>query len=236
MGIYMNNSFYNAIKAYFRLNLKMLLNDKLSFLWSVIFPIGFILSGNYQVVKPIQLGGYYAYIIFYAYVVQLVVDCIYSRNSGNLKVYFSIKDTRLEFFLANLLNQMLFSFLSITAINVVAAIYYKIDFLETMKYGIVLIITCIPVAFLFFAMTLIKNISYKTLSTILTIITAVFAMMMPHIFSVSINYINPMIYMTLIIWIDSLKGVLIYTIAAVICVTIGLVSISKYNAMSNEVR
>lgn len=226
----------NAIKAYFRLNLKVLLNDKISFIWSIIFPIGFILSGLYSLDEPIQMAGYYAYIIFYAYVIQLALECLYVKNSGYLKVYFSIKETKLEFFMSHLLSQVIFSFISILAVNLVTTVLYRLNFVQMMKYGVVMIITGIPVAFLFFAITLIKGISYKTLATIMNIALAFFALVAPKTFESPINFINPLVYMCCVVWINNVKGVLIYSAVAAICVAIGLFCISRYSAKSNEVR
>lgn len=226
----------NAVKAYFRLNLKVLLKDKLSFIWGILFPVVFILTGMYTLEEPIQMIGYYAYVIFYAYVIQLALDCLYVKNAGYLKVYFSIKETKLEFFMAHLFCQIIFTFISILIINLFATIWYRLNFLEMMKYGVVMIITCIPVAFLFFGITLIKGISFRTLSTVMNIALALFAMMAPKVWESPINYINPLVYMCAIIWIDNLKGVIIYSIVAAVSVTCGLVCISRYSALSNEVR
>lgn len=98
----LNRENFNIVLAYLQLNLKMLFKDKLSFVWSITLPTFFVIYNSNQIHSVNEVGGYQIYIIFTAYIYGIVLHSINIKETGCLKVFFSIKQTKFEFFFANL--------------------------------------------------------------------------------------------------------------------------------------
>ncbi len=144
----------NIVKAYYILNMKMLIKDKLSFIWAIFLPSTLFIFNTKEFYDVIDMRFYWAYIIFSAYVFGVGLHSLNLKEQGTLKTYFSIRESRVELFVANILTQITFSFISIFFFNLFSYLTIKTDIWLMLIYSIILIFAAIPVAFLFFSVTL----------------------------------------------------------------------------------
>lgn len=225
-----------AIKAYYVLNFKALIKDKLSLFWSLFVPALILISnaGNGVKLQSMDMRWFWAYIIFNYYIYGLGLNCLQSKTTGSLKTAFSIKNSALEFFIANLLTQITFSFISIFIFNIVAAILNQVNFLSMTMYSTILIVLSIPVGFLCFNITLLNKISYNSMSTLVNVASVVCLMFIR--LESPINIINPLRNIASILLMRSPVEIISYIIISLICIGTGLYSTKKYSAISNEVR
>lgn len=224
----------NVIKAYYKLNMKMLFKDKLAFIWSIFLPSIFLILNKDTIKGILDMRYFWSYVIFSSYVFGVGLHSLIQKEEGTLKTYFSIKESRIEFFIANVLTQITFCFISIFLFNLFGTMLFKMNFLLMVIYSFILIILSIPVAFLFFNITLIKNIHVNSLNTFLTIITMIFLFIMN--IDTIFNLINPLLYISNILVIDSFNEILLYVGISITCVISGLYSIKSYSVISNEKR
>lgn len=224
----------DIVKGYYVLNMKMLLKDKISFIWSIFLPSSIFMFNRNIFNDVLDMRFYWGYIIFSSYVFGVGLHSLRLKEQGTLKTYFSIKESRFEFFIANVLTQITFTFIAIFFFNLFCSLLVKLNIVKMIIYSIILIIASLPVAFVFFWITIIKNIHYNSINTIVTIMTTVF-MFMAQI-DTKINYINPLIYISNILLIDSKKNIVEYITISILCVVVGVYSIKNYSIISNEVR
>lgn len=224
----------NVVKAYYKLNMKMLFKDKLAFIWSVFLPSIFLILNKDTIKSILDMRYFWSYVIFSSYVFGVGLHSLIQKEEGTLKTYFSIKESRIEFFIANVLTQMTFCFISILLFNIFAMIIFKMKLILMIIYSLILIVLSIPLTFLFFNITLIKNIHVNSLNTFLTIITMIFLFIMHN--DTIVNLINPLIYISNILVLDSVNEILLYIGISIICVISGLYSIKNYSVISNEKR
>ena len=223
----------NQIKAYYVLNMKMLMKDKLSFIWVLFLP-----SMTFVCQSPMQGGEhhlrfYWAYIIFSAYVFGIGLHALNLKEQGCLKTYFSIKPTRLSFFIANLLTQMTFSFVTLLIFNFLAAQVLQVNVPPLMVSSSILIIAGIPIAFLFYGLRLFKRVHYQSLNTLMVIATSL--CLLGQSVSGRMGIFNPLNYLAMIVMMTKEHFVLYFLLSALF-IAIGCYSIKKFSVMSNEVR
>lgn len=224
----------NVIKAYFTLNMKLLFQDKLTFVWSIILPSVFLIANKSNITSVLDLRYFWVYIIFNHYVFGVGIHSLKQKEFGTLKTFFSIKPAKWEFFIANIFTQFVFIIFSLVIFNSIASIFLKFNYLEINLKSFLLMILMIPIAFLFFGVTLFKNVHANTLSTILTILISVSLIMMGM--NTNLNIFNPLLYTSNILTMQTLNQKIIYLIISIICIGIGYCSVKKYSVLSNEVR
>ena len=205
----LNRENFNIVLAYLQLNLKMLFKDKLSFVWSITLPTFFVIYNSNQIHSVNEVGGYQIYIIFTAYIYGIVLHSINIKETGCLKVFFSIKQTKFEFFFANLLTQVIFS-------------------------EIFLIVMGIPIPFLFFSITLISKLKYQIANTLFTILITICLLTIGE--DTIFNYINPLYLYIKVLYIHTIKDMIIYIVFAMVSFGVGYLSIKRYSVLSSEVR
>ncbi|MGN0289821.1 MAG: hypothetical protein ACI4DQ_09435 [Lachnospiraceae bacterium] len=224
----------NIIKAYYILNMKMLLREKISFIWSIVLPAVMIVMYQENGYTEMDMRYYYAYIIFSSYLFGVGLHSIQVRQSGSLKVFFSIREARYEFFIANILTQITYSCICVSILNVIITILYKLNFLILCGEMLIMIIGAIPIAFASCVLSLIKNVRYGNINTVATICVMIFLFLIKMPFWW--NIFNPLYLTSNILLIHSWRDFGIYILISTAAIFMGIMSIRHYSVISGEVR
>lgn len=221
----------NIIKAYVIINLKMLLKDKLPLIWSILFPSLFIILNNNQINGVLDLRFYWTYIIVNSYIFGVGIHALTQREYGLLKTYFSIKNSRFEFFISNIFTQIIFIEACLLVVNIFCYCLMGIPFLNMFFLSNILMIMLLPIAFFSCTLTLFKKIHCHSLSSFCTILITICLFVMPYNVP-----LNPLLYAANVINIKTGTEIFVYLLVSIGFVTIGLISVYQYSPISNEVR
>lgn len=224
----------NIVKAYYILNMKMLLKEKLSFIWSIILPAVMIVLYQQNGYTELDMRYYYAYIIFSSYVFGVGVHSVEVRQNGSLKVFFSIREAKYPFFIANILTQVTFSTICICILNIMVVLLYRLNFLVLSIEMIIMLLGALPIAFASCGLSLIKNIHYGNINTIATILITICLFLVGR--QSKWNILNPLYLTSNILLIQSWKSVGVYLAISIGAILLGIFSIQNYTVMSCEVR
>lgn len=224
----------NIIMAYFCVNIKTILKDKISLIWSIVFPAFFLLGNKNNIHSVLDIRYYWGYIIFNSYIFGVGIHSIRQREYGTLKTFFSIKDSRWEFFGANVLTQICFTEITFCIFNLFIFIITKLNFWEMMLLSNIMIILMLPLTFLSFIITLFKKVHVNTLNSVLMIFTTICLFGMG--IRTPINALNPLYYASDLLLMDDIAGVGIYVIVSLCSIISGGWCIKNFTVFSNEIR
>lgn len=219
------------VKAYFEIGLKVMLNDKLAFLWQIIMPSIFLSMSKVE--NLLDLRYFWSYIIFSAYIYGVGLFILQNRESGILKMYFSIENKVRYYFISILLMQMVFIGICLFFFNCIAFILYGFNFFEMMFYSYSLMLLMIPIAFLSTIVTLMKNVNPSSIQTIVNILIFAFFVIMSK--NIAINRYNPILILSQLLLFDN-KMKMMYLISSVIMICIGVFSLKKFTPIPTYMR
>lgn len=222
------------IKSYAVFNVKMLIKDKIPLLWSIALPLITFLMNYENITSEWDMVYWWTYIIVCAFVYGGGIYALQLQENGSLRTIFSINYSPWAFFLGNLLTQIIFSLISITALNIIVFLVLKLSILKLFMFSIVSILYCIPIAFLCFNITLIRNVHANTINSIFTIL--IFALFILLNTNSPLNKFNPLLILSQMIINRSVKNVMIYIIVSLLIILISSYSISNFKPVSNERR
>ena len=117
----------NKIFAYVTINVKSLLKDKIPFLWSVLLPLVMFYIDKDRLAKEGNLIYWWVYMILCSYIYGIGLYALEMKENGCLKTYFSINNSSVDFFIGNLLTQIVFCFVSIGIFDAVAIIVKRFN-------------------------------------------------------------------------------------------------------------
>lgn len=224
----------NQVNAYILLNIKILSKDKISYVWSILMPSIFLLLNRRNVIEIQDLRFWWVYIVLNSFIYGIGLHSLILRESGSLKTSFSIHKNSFLFFVANLITQMLYSFVCICIFNIVSFILYGFSFLHLLVYAILSVVILIPVAFLSFNLTLIKKVHPNSLSTLMSIMLIL--MFSSLSFQSSYYKMNPIYYISKLLILSSWKEIVIYLIISTITIGISIYSILSFSSIPTERR
>lgn len=98
----------HSIKSLFILNWRLLLKDKISFVWSLVLPTIMLLINPIQ--SEYQLIYWWAFIILNSFLFGVGLYALSEKDSGFLSIIFSIKWIPLYYFLSLVSVQIVYSF------------------------------------------------------------------------------------------------------------------------------
>lgn len=225
---------HNKIFAYVILNVKSLLKDKIPFVWSILLPLIMYVLNKEQIYEERDLTYWWVYMILCAYIYGVGLYALELKEDGCLRTIFSIDNSPINFFFGNLITQIVFCIISISLFNMVVLWEKKFSFFMITAYSLIVIILCIPYAFLGFGFTLIRKVHANTIRTILSIL--IFGMFMLLNTTSNLNKYNPMFYISTILTDHSLYNIILYVIVSFNCIVLGSIGILKFNPNSNERR
>lgn len=222
------------VKAFVEYNIKSLIKDKLSFVWSITIPAIVLILSYDSIKEPLELRFWWSYIIITSYLFGVGIHALTLKESGVMRTIFSIKKDNVSFFFGNLLTQIIYSFICLFIFNLIAGVLLKFDFIYLMLNSIKMIIICIPCALLGYNLTLINKVHANTVSTIANMI--IFGLFILMGTNSSLNVYNPLIFIADTIVITDINAKIRLVIISFITILISIPSILKYECLSNERR
>lgn len=224
----------NKIFAYVNLNLKSLLKDKISFLWSVLLPMIMFYLNKDMINSERELIYWWVYMLLCSYVYGVGLYALELKEAGSLRVIFSIEPSVFTFFLGNLFTQFAFSMISIFLFDSIVLLFKPFSMVKLFGYSVLYIIMCIPLAFLGYGLTLLKKTHVNSIRTLFSIL--VFGMFMLLNTESSYNKYNPMYYLAQMLCQRSWQCIGEYFGFASVCILIGVIAIYRFEPNSNERR
>nr|WP_288825077.1 hypothetical protein [uncultured Clostridium sp.] len=222
------------ILSYYKYNIKILLQDKLPLIWSILIPFVFLLFNNDSINNALDLRYWWAYIIVTSYIYGVGIYSMTLKESGVLKTLFSINYQPFGFFMGNLLTQITYCITCVGIFNIFSTVYLKLYIIDVFVYSLLIILLSIPIAFLSMIITLSKKIHVNSLSAIINILMMIFFFSMSY--DTPLNKINPLLYYSNLITLNSRESLIIYVIISLFFVIIGSVCIKKFTVIPIERR
>lgn len=222
----------NYIYANISLGIKILLKDKISLGWGAALPVILFFLNRESITEEYMLMFWYTYIVINFYIFGVGVYAMESREVDILKTIFSLKNEPFLFFISNLLTQVIYSTTVISILNVVATITNNFNYIYISFLGIKTIILCIPVAFLFYNVTLINFIQPSSLKSILTAIIFILLMMLGYKQSI----FNPFYFLPIFFYEMNKYEFSIYIIISTLVVIFSMYSVLNFEPLRLERR
>lgn len=224
----------NRIYAYTVLNVKSLLKDKISFVWSILLPLIMFFINAENIYNENEITYWWVYMVLCSYIYGIGVYALELKEEGSLRIIFSINNSSIAFFLGNLVTQVIFSSISILFFDIVVILIKQFSIFKVMSCSIKCIILCLPFALLGYGLTLFSRCHVNTIRTIFTIL--IFGMFMLIGVHSRINAYNPLCYISNYIMEPTKNNVESYILFTLISYVIGIVGIIRFNPNSNERR
>lgn len=222
------------IISYYKYNIKILAQDKIPLIWSIIVPSVFLFLNKQFVYTIIDLRFWWAYIIISSYIYGVGIYVMTMKESGSLKTLFSISNTPFLFFFGNLLTQITYCVVCVSIFNIIAILLFRFSFLLIFYYSIKIILLSIPIAFLGMILTLFKKIHVNSLSSLTNIIMMIF------FFSMNIDgplqKVNPIRFYADIILIQTKPALTYYVFTGLLFIILGVVCITRFSVIPVEKR
>lgn len=224
----------NSILAYVTFNIKALLKNKISFVWSIALPLVMFWIDKDAISSEIELIYWWVYMVLCSYIYGIGLYALELRESGSLRTIFSIQRSSWSFFLGNLLTQILFCIISIGIFDIVVIIAKGFSITHILFYSIYTILVCIPFAFLSYVVTLLPSVHADTIRTIFFVV--IFGMFMLLSTDLAINRYNPMFYISQMLMQKTMNNLILYSIVSLVSIALGMLGIIKFEPGSNERR
>lgn len=188
----------NQLNSFLVFNLKSMLKDRITLVWTLIFPILLIII-NFSIYqnsvktieeKEILLVQFWSFMTIMVLLNGIAVEIANIREVGTLKSYVMLAGSKYPFILAILVTQILILSISITVITILFTILFKLFSLKILLYAFIYILLIVPISFVFLVVTSLpfKASSIATISTILSI--ALFYIVNMQLFG--LEWINPL--------------------------------------------
>lgn len=221
--------------AFVKMNLLILMKNKLSFAWSIMLPtiIFFINRDNITSVNDIVYWLVFIIINIFLYGVGL--QALEEKDSGVLSIIFSINWIPFEYFTGLLLTQIIYSIVVTTIFGLVPMAILGFNYGVLLLLSLLTIIVSIPIAFLSYNVTFLKSLHSKTVTSILNIISFLFFITLG--IDSPINIINP--YIVIGRQVNSImqgKIDIVYLLVSILIIMLSLPSIIYFQPLSKEGR
>ncbi len=221
--------------AFVKMNLLILMKNKLSFAWSIMLPtiIFFINRDNITSVNDVVYWLVFIVINIFLYGVGL--QALEEKDSGVLSIIFSINWIPFEYFTGLLLTQIIYSIVVTTIFGLVPMAILGFNYGVLLLLSLLTIIVSIPIAFLSYNVTFLKSLHSKTVTSILNIISFLFFITLG--LDSPINIINP--YIVIGRQVNSImqgKIDIVYLLVSILIIILSLPSIIYFRPLSKEGR
>lgn len=221
--------------AFVKMNLLILMKNKLSFAWSIMLPtiIFFINRDNITSVNDIVYWLVFIIINIFLYGVGL--QALEEKDSGVLSIIFSINWIPFEYFTGLLLTQIIYSIVVTAIFGLVPMAILGFNYGVLLLLSLLTIIVSIPIAFLSYNVTFLKSLHSKTVTSILNIISFLFFITLG--IDSPINIINP--YIVIGRQVNTImqgKIDIVYLLVSILIIILSLPSIIYFRPLSKEGR
>lgn len=176
--------------AILKLNLIILLKDKISLMWGILLPTLMLLINLQNFQQESDLVYWWIYIVFTSFLYGVGLHALNEKDSGILIFIFSIKWISFQYFLGCVLTQIVYASVCMTMFNLLASLLLNFNFFILCGYGFLSLLVCIPVAFCSYNFTYIKGLYGSSINSICNVLT--FAMFISINFSTTFNKFNPL--------------------------------------------
>lgn len=224
------------------LNLKILISEKIAFLWSVVLPVATALffqksmtsSLTLEDQKLLYMGWIWTYIVVASFVNGIGLQLARMREYGLLKTYVLIAGGKSPFVIATFVTQLVFCYLCLTIFNVVVGIYFDVFSLNLLWESFLLMLCSLPLALLTLVLTVLP-LKISDLGTVINIILYplfLLAANTDHYNSVWI-FINPFGFLShMTVFLQSGEFPILLMAVCVVYAAVGLFSYKKMNLIS----
>ncbi|MCJ1783435.1 hypothetical protein [Mammaliicoccus sciuri] len=235
----------NQLNSFLVFNLKSILKDRITLVWTLIFPILMIII-NFSVYqnsvktiedKEILLVQFWSFMTILILLNGIAVEIANIREVGALKSYVMLAGSKYPFILAILVSQILILSISISVISILFMALFKLFSLKILLYAFIYILLIVPISFIFLVVTSLpfKASSIATISTILSI--ALFYIVNMQLFG--LEWINPLHFLyklgeLIVLGFNHFS--MIIPIIYVLYVVIGLYALLKLDINSKIIR
>lgn len=221
--------------AFVKMNLLILMKNKLSFAWSIMLPtiIFFINRDNITSINDIVYWLVFIIINIFLYGVGL--QALEEKDSGVLSIIFSINWIPFEYFTGLLLTQIIYSIVVTAIFGLVPMAILGFNYGVLLLLSLLTIIVSIPIAFLSYNVTFLKSLHSKTVTSILNIISFLFFITLG--IDSPINIINP--YIVIGRQVNTImqgKIDIVYLLVSILIIMLSLPSIIYFRPLSKEGR
>lgn len=191
---------FKKIYGFTVLNLKILLSEKVVFLWAVALPVVVTLFFQKSTTDSLSIHDskiwymkwFWCYIIIASFVNGIGLQLARMREYGLLKTYVLISGSKSPFVIATFLTQIIFSLLSLSLYNLIVGLYFNVFSFDLVAQSFLLI--CISIPFGLFTLFLtVLPLKIGNLGTVINIILYplfILAFKDEHVSSIW-NLINP---------------------------------------------
>ncbi|WP_219842833.1 hypothetical protein, partial [Enterococcus faecium] len=174
-----------------KLNISLLLKDKLSFFWSLVLPSIMLFFNSRSITSVYDLTYWWIYIEFNAFIYGIGLFALNEKDTGALSIIFSIKWIPVKFFFGLLLTQLIYSIVCLTMFNLIPAFFFNLNYIHLTGLSLITIVVVLPVAFIGYNITYLRNLYSSTVSSICNMVIFLFFVVIGM--DVPINVINPFI-------------------------------------------
>lgn len=224
----------DRIYAYTVLNIKSLLKDKISFIWSITLPLVMFALNFAEIQNENDMVYWWVYILVCSYVFGIGLYVMELKEEGSIKTIFSIYNSSWALFWGNLMTQVIYSCICIFIFDCVVVILKDFSLKIIGIQSIKSIILCIPFAFAGYGMTVIKKCNVNTLKTIFSIL--IFVMFVLSGMNSILNKYNPLIWISNCIIGKWEENIGLYICFMLFSLFIGSVGICCFTSNSSERR
>lgn len=225
--------YWSGVLAYYYINMKSLFLDKISFLWSIALPLVMFVINQAYVTRETDLAYYWCYMIVSSFVFGLGIYAVEMRESGCLKTYFSINNSKWAYMIGNFLTQVTYTMICLFAFNFFLTFYMDFDFLHMTLYSSLIMLLCIPMAIGSYVVCLFRKLYSSTIKTLATII--IFFLLVIVNSDYGVNRINPVYFIPNIMQGNKID-LTVYVAWAFLSIVVGAIGIRCFHATSIERR
>lgn len=218
-----------------KLNISLLLKDKLSFFWSLAVPSVMLFFNTNRITSEYDLIYWWVYIVFNAFVYGVGLNALIEKDSGALSIIFSIKWVPVKFFMSLLLTQVLYSLVCMGIFNLIPTFLFNFNYLRLTGLSLLAMLVILPVAFIGYNFTYLRNLYSSTIASICNML--IFVCFLALGFDTPINRFNPFIIFGRTMY-DLIVGrfQISYLLISCLLILISIPSIVNFRPLSKESR
>lgn len=221
--------------AFVKMNLLILMKNKLSFVWSIMLPTIIFFINRENITSINDIVYWLVFIIINIFLYGVGLQALEEKDSGVLSIIFSINWIPFEYFTGLLLTQIIYSIVVTTIFGLVPMAILGFNYSVLLLLSLLTIIVSIPIAFLSYNVTFLKSLHSKTVTSILNIISFLFFITLG--IDSPINIINP--YIVIGRQVNSImqgKIDIVYLLVSILIIMLSLPSIIYFRPLSKEGR
>lgn len=163
-------------------------------MWGILFPSVILVLNSGSIDTESDIFFWWLYIIVSSFVYGIGLFALEQRDSGILATIFSIKWVPVQYFMGCLYTQITYSFICVSVFNLFAFFLTGLNFWILMFYATIGMVVCLPIAFISFNFTRLRNVKVSTVQSIINIMFFVFFIIASQ--DSFLNHLNPFLILS----------------------------------------